>query len=353
MGIILDFEVVIFISYAPVDNAPLAEGQGGWVDSLVKRLRNRVRQLLGVEPEIWQAAKLIGNGYLSETLPLKPSKKPAIFIAVLSPAYINSPDCIRELEDYCRYVSKIEGGMDKSRIFKIVKTRVSEHEEPLQLQGSSGYSFYEIDPASHREYELSHVPGFAGFVEFIEQIENLAYDITSFTKLCMGSQKQNVTPTESYLPKGIEESASRRLLRVFLCHASSDKPAVRSLYNRLCYDAFDPWLDEENLLPGEEWEKEIPKAVRNSDIVLVCLSHNSINKSGYLQKEIKFALDVADEQLEGTIFLIPVKLEECDIPDRLRRWQWVDLFKENGYVRLRRALKARASKLGTATGKEI
>ena len=50
------------------------------------------------------------------------------------------------------------------------------------------------------------------------------------------------------------------------------------------------------------------------------------------------ALDVADEQPEGTIFLIPAKLEECETPGRLRRWHWVNLFEEGGYERLVAAL---------------
>jgi formylglycine-generating enzyme required for sulfatase activity len=140
--------------------------------------------------------------------------------------------------------------------------------------------------------------------------------------------------------------AASRSLRVFLCHSSADKPAVRELYRRLHDDGLEPWLDEEDLLPGQDWQRAIPKAVRDSDVVLVCLSRNSINKAGYVQKEIKFALDVADEQPEETIFLIPLKLEECDVPERLSRWQWVNLFNPNGYERLRRALRVRATSLG-------
>jgi hypothetical protein len=132
-------------------------------------------------------------------------------------------------------------------------------------------------------------------------------------------------------------------LRIFLCHSSGDKQAVRDLYQRLRADDFDPWLDEENLLPGQDWEREISKAVRACDIVVVCLSRTSINKRGYVQKEIKYALDVADEQPEDTIYLIPLKLEECDIPLRLRRWHWVNLFDPTGYERLLNALRHSAS----------
>ena len=146
---------------------------------------------------------------------------------------------------------------------------------------------------------------------------------------------------------------SSRLLRVFLCHSSSDKPAVRGLFKRLKADGFDPWLDEENLEAGQEWEKEIPKAVRNCDVVIVCLSNGSVNKRGYVQKEIKFALDVAEEQPEGSIFLIPARLEECDAPETLGRWHRVNLFEAHGYARLLRALKHSASRIGITVGPSI
>jgi len=141
-------------------------------------------------------------------------------------------------------------------------------------------------------------------------------------------------------------SPAARGQRVFLCHSSSDKPAVRALYRRLRTDGFQPWLDEEDLLPGQTWEYEIQQAVRSADVVLVCLSSRSVNKAGFVQKEIKFALDVADQKPEGEIFLIPVKLETCEIPERLRRWQWVDYFDAQGHNRLLGALRVRFGCLG-------
>jgi hypothetical protein len=136
-------------------------------------------------------------------------------------------------------------------------------------------------------------------------------------------------------------------LRVFLCHSSADKPAVRKLCRRLAADGYDPWLDEQRLLPGQDWQKEIPKAIHESHAVAVCLSRASVSKEGYLQKEIKYALDVVDEKPEGTIFLIPVKLEECEVPERLARWQWASLFEPDGYRHLLLALRQRAK---SATG---
>ena len=96
-----------------------------------------------------------------------------------------------------------------------------------------------------------------------------------------------------------EQIVSKRRLRVFLCHSSGDKPAVRDLYRRLRADGFAPWLDEEELLPGQDWQQEIPAAVRACDVVIICLSQKSVTKEGYLQREIREALYVAEEKPEG------------------------------------------------------
>lgn len=141
----------------------------------------------------------------------------------------------------------------------------------------------------------------------------------------------------------------KRLLKVFLCHTKVDKPKVRDLYRYLHRRRIKPWLDEVDLVGGQDWQVEIPKALATSDAIIICLSKNSVDKEGYIQKEIKFALDKALEMPEGRIFIIPVRFEECDVPFLLSRYQWVDLFDEAGYTRMMRALKFRASQLERAS----
>ncbi len=139
-------------------------------------------------------------------------------------------------------------------------------------------------------------------------------------------------------------------LSVFLCHSSHDKPIVRELYLRLLGESWlDPWLDEEKLLPGQDWDLEIEKAVEKAHAVIVCLSKNSVTKEGYIQRELKFALDIALEKPEGTIFIIPLRLDDCELPRRLRSWQYVDYFpqdhRKRAYQRLTQSLHARYSQL--------
>jgi TIR domain len=140
-------------------------------------------------------------------------------------------------------------------------------------------------------------------------------------------------------------STDKRPLKVFLCHAHADRDPVRALYTRLTNDGVDAWFDKEKLLPGQDWELEIKKAVRAADVVVVCLS-NQFNQRGFRQKEVRLALDTAMEMPEGEIFIIPARLEECDNLESLRRWHWVDLFENDGYEMLLRALQRRANNIG-------
>jgi formylglycine-generating enzyme required for sulfatase activity len=145
-----------------------------------------------------------------------------------------------------------------------------------------------------------------------------------------------------------------RPLHVFLCHSSSDKPTVRELYRKLSAEGWmDVWLDEEKILPGQDWDYEIDRALDNSDAVIVTLSTGSVSKEGYVQKELRFALDIALEKPEGTIFILPVRLDDCERPRRLRPIQGIDYFpperRELAYARLRLSLELRANALDIVT----
>jgi len=140
--------------------------------------------------------------------------------------------------------------------------------------------------------------------------------------------------------------STQNFLRVFLCHAKEDKEVVRELYKKLEEEGWiDPWLDSEKLLPGQDWDYEIEKAVRNTNAVIACLSSSSVTKEGYIQKEIKFALNVELEKPKGTIFIIPLKLEECTMFYELSHLHWVNYYEDNGYDQLLRSLRARADSL--------
>jgi hypothetical protein len=147
--------------------------------------------------------------------------------------------------------------------------------------------------------------------------------------------------------KQVNLTMKPRSLRVFLSHTREDKPAVRQLSNRLKNDGFDPWLDEERLLPGQNWELEIEKALRESDVILLCFSEKSINKEGFVQREFKRAMKYQEEKPEGVIFTIPVRLDQSEIPYSYHELQWVDF--PASYKQLVTALQSRKNQLSSSS----
>jgi hypothetical protein len=130
-----------------------------------------------------------------------------------------------------------------------------------------------------------------------------------------------------------------RQLRVFLLYARGDREAVHRLYRRIIKDGAKAWLDVENILPGQDWQFEIRKAIHTSDMVIVCLSRGFNKQGGYRHEELKIALKKANSIPDGETFIIPARLEMCDTPEPLRRWQRVDLFEADGYKKLLMTLK--------------
>jgi hypothetical protein len=145
---------------------------------------------------------------------------------------------------------------------------------------------------------------------------------------------------------------------VFLAHAKEDKPLVREVFFLLQLDGFLPWLDEESLLAGQDWEFEIKKAVKASHVVVLFISPSGVDRAGYLHKEIALAVDVAEQQPEGTIYLIPVRLGECEMPRRLSHLHWLvarhELLSAAGiYSTLQSSLLARARDLRLVTDDQL
>jgi hypothetical protein len=135
-----------------------------------------------------------------------------------------------------------------------------------------------------------------------------------------------------------------RRLRVFLSYARENVKQVEELYQELVDAGIQPWMDTIDLLPGQDWELAIKTAIEQTDFFVVCLSAQSVSKRGYLQREIKRAQELWDEKLEDDIYLIPARLDSCEVPASLSRFQWVNLYEDYGFSRLLKAIQAGTEK---------
>jgi hypothetical protein len=104
-------------------------------------------------------------------------------------------------------------------------------------------------------------------------------------------------------------------------------------------DSIEIWLDKENLQPGQHWENEIRRVIIKSDVVIVCLSKQFNEKQGFRHQELRIALEKAKLFPDNEVFIVPIRLEKCDMPKSIGHLHRVDLFKRGGYKKLLSVLK--------------
>ncbi len=95
-------------------------------------------------------------------------------------------------------------------------------------------------------------------------------------------------------------------IRVFLAYADEDRAQVKKLYTELQKAGFEPWMDQEKLVPGQNWPRAIDRAIELSDFFLGCFSKRSAVKRGHFQCELRYALDLAARVPLEDIFLVPL-----------------------------------------------
>ena len=132
--------------------------------------------------------------------------------------------------------------------------------------------------------------------------------------------------------------------RTFICYAHNppDREVAHWLYDDLARAGHFPWLDEKDLLPGEDWASRVVAEIRECKLFLALFSRHSLNRRGFVQKELRVALDVLDQVPVDERFLIPVRLDACEPRDeKLRRLHRLDLFPDYaaGLERLLRSLE--------------
>lgn len=113
---------------------------------------------------------------------------------------------------------------------------------------------------------------------------------------------------------------------VFISYAREDQPWAERLYLDLRLKQVNAWLDVRCLAAGANWKLEIKRAIRKSRYFILLLSKHSITKRGFVQREMKEAIEVLREFPTGDIFLIPAKLDST-VPaeEELTNLNWVDL----------------------------
>jgi hypothetical protein len=267
----------IFMSYAHLDNETLTEDEKGWVSAFDNALQKRVSQLIGRKADIWRDRKLHGNDIFGDEI-VDQFPKLKVFVSIVSPRYLKSEWCLKELKEFHKVANKTGGVRlgNKSRIFKVIKTPVPPDEYPAEISRVLGYEFFYADEKGRfREFVLEK--GSPTYYQFIERFEDVAQDICQLIKAL---DERPEPPKES----GKETAAVDKEKIVYLANTTSDLNPARDNIRR------DLEMRSYTVLP----DQELPTDARFRKTVEDYLGHSSL--AIHLIGD-KYGLIPEDEQL--------------------------------------------------------
>jgi hypothetical protein len=185
----MSFEKQVFISYAHIDNEPLTPNQQGWISRFHTSLSAMLSMRLGRKAEIWRDIKLTGNDIFADEI-IQQFPQTALLISVLTPRYVESEWCTREVKEFCKTAQNTGGILvdNKSRVLKVIKIPVDNDSGlPEVMKLSLGYPFFIFDE-QQTPLELDPAYGEDFLQKFNLKMAKLAFDVAELIKKMEAAQ---------------------------------------------------------------------------------------------------------------------------------------------------------------------
>ncbi len=223
----MDFEKHLFISYAHIDNEPLTPEQEGWITRFHASLEALLSMRMGGRAEIWRDDKLKGNDVFADEI-VEQFPETAVLVSILTPRYLNSEWCTREVAEFCKCAQQSGGVVveNKARVFKVIKTPVDTQESlPEVMQDVLGYEFFVFEDETPLELDPAYGEQFAQ--DYNRKVGKLAWDIAQLLKLLEEANDQLETEL-SQTDTGSDEPASAKPT-IYLAECSRDQKEAREI----------------------------------------------------------------------------------------------------------------------------
>jgi len=243
------FDQDLFISYAHIDNQSLSAEQDGWISRFHLSLAAMLSMRLGKKVRIWRDDKLQGNDVFAEEI-VEQFGRTAVLVSVLTPRYLKSRWCTREVSEFCA-LAESSGGVivdNKARVFKVLKTPVdSEDPLPPLLQSLLGYEFFTMDDGAPLELDALYGESFAQ--DYHRKVNKLAFEIAGLLTMLEEAGEPPLAPAASDEERVADADPARRAVRSSVGPlVSSAGPGGRCVYLADC--SFDR-KEEREILQAE------------------------------------------------------------------------------------------------------
>lgn len=129
-----------------------------------------------------------------------------------------------------------------------------------------------------------------------------------------------------------------RQRRVFIMYSHADQAIAEEIVEKLKQFGYNPWFDMDEIAPGQRIAETIDNGLAQSAVALLLVSKN-LDFDGAIGKELKIALATMKSKDELFSPVIPVRLDETEVPLALANVSWINLCNSDSFEQLDRGLK--------------
>ncbi|MBL6445901.1 hypothetical protein JMN32_06255 [Fulvivirga sp. 29W222] len=238
----MTFKIDILIIYADADNQPNDHGKQ-WVTEFKRFLELMLIQVLGEKPNILLKSE-------HDSIAASDMKEVGTLIPIISPAFIESGECLDTLEEFYNTVNT-----EHQRVFKVIKKPLTIEEQPTKLRDLIGFNLYNINLDSGEATDYEDFFSLEAEQDFWMKMVDLAYDIHE--GLILLKQKDSGA--------GIKPIFSRR--SIYLAETGHDLTIQRNIIKRELQRHGYKVLPDRNLPQNiNELKDEIKKDVEESSL---------------------------------------------------------------------------------------
>ncbi len=112
--------------------------------------------------------------------------------------------------------------------------------------------------------------------------------------------------------------SKEKVKHVFISYVHDDIKSVMAIVKKLEENNINVWLDKHNIDPGSDWQIAIKNAIEDGMYFIACFSENYWNKTKqktYMNEELQIAIEQMRKMPDDTVWFIPVKFSDCNIPN--------------------------------------
>ncbi len=304
----------VFVSASTLDAQPLVDGGIGWAPQLVQMLETMLMQRLGRKTRVWYDRRLSGDAPAAEEH-AQALADSAVMVALVSPAYLASGWCRRELELFARQAPPVDGGR-LSRIFPVLLQPVERSQMPAQLVDVLGYPAHRpdsdrpwlasapLDDAGKRHLMQMVAQLAAQIGQLLKQLETQPVDagaaLPAFTAAALTPADAAPNKPPSATPPATAPTATRK--RIFISYRREDSEhAVGRLADdlRQRFSADNQvFLDHASIVPGSDFADSLQQALAECAAVLVVIGPGWL---GATDKRQRRRLDLDDDWVRNEV----------------------------------------------------